>query len=113
MIPKLMPQAHRRAPMRHRATGIVHRYLLEFLRRFFVPERVQQGDAAFKRLLHSRRAGYGKDHSPQLCRVKIFVMMMALLVIGNGRGGKNRESNGTRKKQPEVILHTNPAEKRV
>jgi hypothetical protein len=40
-------------------------------------------------------------------------MMMPLLVIGNRRGGKSREGDGTRKKQPEVIFHTNPTEKGV
>ena len=67
---------------------------MEFLLRLFVLERVQQGDAALKRLLHRWRAGYRKNNRPELRRRKIFLMMMALLVIGYSRAGKESERNG-------------------
>jgi hypothetical protein len=82
--------------MRHRATGIVYRYLLEFLLRLFVPKRMQQSNAALKWLLNCRGAGHWEYYRPKLCRRKIFVMMMALLIIGHANSGKYRKRKSTR-----------------
>ena len=52
MVPELVPQTHRDTPVRHGAVRIVGPNLLELFFRLFVPEGVQQGDAALEGLLH-------------------------------------------------------------
>ena len=88
LIPELVPQAHRHAPMRHGALGIIFRDLHKFLFRFLVPERMQQRDAALERLLHRRRAGNRKMHRAQLGLGEIFVMVMIFIFLVVGKRGE-------------------------
>ena len=83
-VPELMPQAHRHSPMRHRAVRIVLGDLEEFLLRLFIPERMQQGNAALKRMLYRSRACSGEVHGAQLRFGEVLVMLMIFVVIGEG-----------------------------
>ena len=56
IVPKLMPQADGHSPMGHGTMRIIFRDLLKLLGCFFVPERMQQRDTAFERLLRRRCA---------------------------------------------------------
>jgi hypothetical protein len=64
--------------MRHGAGGIGLHDLRKFFLRLLVPERMQQCDAACKRLLHGWSARNRKMHGPQLLRSQIVVVMAFL-----------------------------------
>jgi hypothetical protein len=96
--------------VRHGATGIVQGDLSEFFFRLFIPERVQQGDTALERLLHPGRAGTGTGDRTEFRRSQILVVMMTLIVIGNGRNG--RDQCKKKKKQPPEPFHKKTSLKR-
>ena len=77
------------------------RDLQEFLFRLFVPEGVQQRDAAVERLLHRRGAGDGEMHRAQLRRGEIFVVMMILVVVGET--GKAKKAMKSRRQANRFI----------
>ena len=85
IVPKLVPQAHGYAPVRHGAVRGVGGNMPEFLSGFFVPERVQQSHAALEGLLHIRRAGNREADRAELRRSQLFVVMVIFIVVGNGR----------------------------
>ena len=97
LIPELMPHTHCDSPMRHGAVRIAMSNAHEFLFRLFVPEGVEQRDAAGERLLHRRGAGDGEMHRAQLRGGEIFVVMV-LVVIGESGVGEGGE-RGQRKQQ--------------
>src|SRR5437868_12710065 len=70
-----MPAAHGNAPVGHRALWVLMRDAFEFFLCFLVPEGVQEGYAALKRLLHSFGAGYRKVHGAELIGREVFVML--------------------------------------
>jgi len=111
MIPELMPQAHRHAPVGHGAVRVVCGDLVELLFGFFVPEGMQQGDAALKGLLHSRCARSGEGDGAELRGGQVFMMRMVLVVIGKSDGGDENKTG--EKHQRRKTFHRNSAEKRV
>jgi hypothetical protein len=93
LIPELVPQAHRNAPVRHDAVGIFDCDLNKFFLSFFVPEGVQQGDTALEGLAHARGTGYREIHRAQLRRSEILMVMgliiASLIIVSDGGGGKS------------------------
>ena len=60
---RVPPLAHRYAPIRHSTSGILLRDALEHLRRFRIPERVQQRDRFVEVVAHRRRARVVELHA--------------------------------------------------
>ena len=87
--------------MGHGTLRVVFRHLFKVLRRLFVPERMQQSDTAFERLLHRGRARDGKMHCPQLFRCHFLVMMTSIGQRRRAQGQQNRD-------QPGKIFHGTP-----
>jgi hypothetical protein len=66
VVPDLMERAHRNAPVRHGAVGIVRGDSPELALRLVVPEIVQESDAAIEGRAHRGGAGHGKAHRSEL-----------------------------------------------
>lgn len=100
--------------------GIIGSDLLEFLLRLFIPEGMEQSDAALEGLLHQWHTGDWKDNGAELSGGQIFVVMMIFVVVGNGTGFRRSETWGSGKsderredQQTDDAFHGNPAEKGV
>ena len=106
IVPELVPQAHGHAPVSHGAVRIVGGDLLEFFFGFFVPERVQQSDAAFEGLLHIWRAGNREVDCAELRSGQIFVVMMVIIFIVVGEGGECEDR--AEDEQARDAFHRNP-----
>ena len=78
--------------MRHGTVRVFVGDLHEFLLGFFVPERVQQGDAAREWLLRRRRAGDGEMDRAELCLGEIFVMVVIFVFVVVGEGGERKKT---------------------
>ena len=100
LIPKLVPQAHRHAPVRHRALRVLLLRLCKRLLRLLVPERMQQRHASLKSFLRLGRAGNREMHRAQLLLAKLVVMTF----VGKGHKAERRHKykcqNATRQTRP-------------
>ena len=65
-LPERVVDAHRNAPVAHRARGVRGRHRGEGLQRLLVPERVQQRDRPLEVGLHGRCAGDREVHGAEL-----------------------------------------------
>ena len=76
LLPELVVEAHRGAPVRHRATRRCLRDGDELLFGFLVPERVEQRDAALEVLLHGGRT---RRREPDRAELLLVVVVLRLL----------------------------------
>jgi len=86
--PELMPQAHGHAPVRHGAVGISGGDLLELLFGFFVPEGVQQRNAALEGLLDVFSAGDWEVDGAELRGGEVFVVVVVVVILGDDGEGE-------------------------
>src|SRR5580658_4552120 len=98
MVPELMPQTHRLAPVSHRAFRILLFGRDKSLLRLLVPERMLQRDSLFKSLLRLSRARHRKMHRPQLVKRNIVMMMF---IIAKSQARNCRRQNET----PDQLAH--------
>ena len=92
-LPERMVDAHRDAPVAHRARGVRGRDRGEGLLRLLVPERVQQRDRALEVGPNRGRAGDGEANGPEL-----------FSVVGERHRKRGEQERGERDEQ-QATLH--------
>jgi hypothetical protein len=81
-----MPDAHGDSPVSHGTVRVLFGDLKEYLLAFFVPERVQEGDATSERLLHRLRTRDWEVDGTELIFGEVFVVVF--FVVGDGCKGE-------------------------